>query len=171
MKYLLALYTTLVILAVLASGCTSSTSPASATPAPAQVTQSVAITPSPAVTTSTPSITGTTWTLGWFDDTKGMWSKVAEGSTVTLTIGANGRLTGSGGCNDYSAEYHLGTDPMIWIRRPEIGTKTCQAPTGVMNQESAYYTDLSWAEDYAITNNQLVMFDKTGKKILQFDPA
>jgi hypothetical protein len=39
-----------------------------------------------------------------------------------------------------------------------------------MNQQSAYYTDLMWSEKFVIENGQLRMFDRTGKKILQFDP-
>ena len=47
----------------------------------------------------------------------------------------------------------------------------CQTPSGVMSQESAYFTDLEWAETYSITNGQLLIFDKTNKTILQFDPS
>jgi hypothetical protein len=60
---------------------------------------------------------------------------------------------------------------MIWMQRPEVPTQVCQNPFGVMKQESAFDTDLSLAVDYTITNNQLQMFDQTGKKILQFDPS
>lgn len=171
MKYTLAICSVLVLLvAVLASGCSSS-APAPVTPVATQA-PAATITQAPAAaTTSVPTLTGTSWKLGWFDDTKGIWSKVAEGSTITASFGTDGKITGSSGCSDYSTDYHLGTDPKLWIRRPEVPTKTCQTPTGVMKQESAYDTDLSWSEDYAITGNQLVMFDKTGKKILQFDPA
>jgi heat shock protein HslJ len=80
-------------------------------------------------------------------------------------------VSGSSGCNQYSTVYHLGTDPKIWMQRPDVPSQVCQSPIGVMKQESAYDTDLSWAQDYSITNNQLLMFDQTGKKILQFDPS
>jgi heat shock protein HslJ len=171
MKHALAICSVLVCLAaVIVSGCTSS-APAPATPVATQSAPAAAVTPVPAAAAAMPPITGTTWKLGWFDDTKGIWSKVAEGSTITATFGTDGKVIGSSGCSDYSTDYHLGTDPKLWIRRPEVPTKICQAPTGVMKQESAYDTDLSWSEDYAITGNQLVMFDKTGKKILQFDPS
>ncbi|MDD1693942.1 MAG: META domain-containing protein, partial [Methanoregula sp.] len=143
MKFIIMLCTGLVILAVIVSGCTSSSSQAPVTPTATPSSQQPAITTPHVTGTSAPSITGTTWKLGWFDDTKGVWSKVAEGSTITATFGTDGYLTGSSGCNEYSAQYRIGTDPMIWIRRPDIGTKTCQSPLGVMSQESYYDTDLS----------------------------
>ncbi|MDD1689531.1 MAG: META domain-containing protein [Methanoregula sp.] len=171
MRYCISLCTVLVILAVLLSGCTSSSSQAPGSPAATQASQQSAMT-TPLVTSApAPSINGTIWRLGWFDDTKGIWSKVAEGSTVTATFGADGYITGFGGCNDYSAQYRIGTEPTIWIRRPDIGTKTCQSPLGVMSQESYYYTDISQSEDFKIIDGQLMMYDKTGRKILQFDPS
>jgi heat shock protein HslJ len=158
----------LLLLIVFATGCTSQPAQAPASPAataaPAQTAASVPVTP-PA------TLTSTTWKLAWFDDTKGVWSKVAEGSTITATFLNEGRVTGSGGCNGYSEEYQLGNESRIWFRRPEVPQKhLCQTPTGVMSQESAYFTDLEWAETYSITNGQLLIFDRTNRKILQFDP-
>lgn len=172
MKALHVLCAGALVLIVLISGCTSSSTQAAATTAaPSTTPAPQAAVSTEQTTASAPVITGTTWVLGWFDDTKGVWSKVAEGSTITATFGTDGNVTGSSGCNKYSAQYRLGTDPAIWIRRPEIGATSCQTPLGVMSQESYYNTDLSLAEDYKIIDDQLVMFDKTGKKILQFDPS
>lgn len=157
----------LLILAVLATGCTSQPAQIPVTPAATAVpSQTVNIPATPPAT-----LTSTTWKLGWFDDTKGVWSKVAEGSTITATFLNEGKVTGSGGCNGYSADYQLGSTPRIWFRRPDVPDRLCQTPNGVMSQESAYFTDLEWAETYSITNGQLLIFDKTNKKILQFDPS
>jgi heat shock protein HslJ len=158
----------LLLLAVLVSGCTSQ---------PAQTPASPAATAAPVLTTTTipaappATLTSNSWKLAWFDDTKGVWSKVAEGSTITATFLNEGKVTGSGGCNGYSADYQLGSTPRIWFRRPEVTDRKCQTPTGVMSQESYYFTDLEWAETYSITNGQLVIYNKANTKILQFDPA
>jgi heat shock protein HslJ len=158
----------LLLLAVLITGCTSqpAQTPASpeATAAPAQTTAVIPATP-PA------TLSSTTWKLGWFDDTNGVWSKVAEGSTITATFLNEGKVTGSGGCNGYSADFQLGNESRIWFRRPEVPDHQCQAPTGVMSQESYYFTDLQSSETYSITNGQLLFFDRTNRKILQFDPS
>jgi heat shock protein HslJ len=159
----------LLVLALLVTGCTSQ---------PAQAPASPAATAAPALTTAAiPSappatLTSNTWKLAWFDNTNGVWSKVAEGSTITATFLNEGKVTGSGGCNGYSSDFQLGTPPRIWFRRPEVPQNhLCQTPNGVMSQESAYFTDLEWAETYSITNNQLIIFNKANTKILQFDPA
>lgn len=155
----------LLMLAVMVTGCTSQPAQTPVTPA-ATVVITTAATPGAA----SPSLAGTTWVLGWFDDTKGVWSKVAEGSTITATFLNEGKVTGSGGCNGYTADFHLGDAPRIWIRRPVVPDHLCQTPNGVMSQESAYFTDLEWAETYSMANGQLLIFDREGKKILQFDP-
>jgi heat shock protein HslJ len=155
----------LLLLAIIMTGCTSQ---------PAQTPATPVTTVSMVQTTATPgavpsSLTNTVWNLAWFDDTNGMWSKVADGSNVTANFFAEGRVTGSGGCNGYSTDYQLGNESRIWIRRPVVPDYLCQSPNGVMSQESAYFTDLSWAETYSITNGQLLFFNEKNRKILQFD--
>ena len=163
----------LVIVAATVSGCTSQQAPAA--PAPQTSAPAVSQAPAtPAVTTAVgPALVGTNWQLGWFDDTKGVWSKVAEGSTITAKFTADGKVSGYSGCSDYTTEYQMLKVPAsgVWFRRPAVPEKVCQTPVGVMSQQSAYYTDLEWSQPYAITGGQLVFFDKTGKKILQFDPV
>lgn len=159
----------LVLMAVLISGCTSQPAAAPATPAPAAPAQ---VTAAPAAPTSAAaSLIGTHWQLGWFDDTNGVWSKVVEGSTITAKWSADGKLRGFSGCADYITDYQFTESPKVWIKRPAVSEKICQTPTGVMKQESHYYTDLAVAETYELKDGQLLLFDKTGKRILQFDPA
>jgi heat shock protein HslJ len=167
MKVLHIACISLVVLAVLITGCTSQPAQAPASPAattaPAQTTAVIQATPPD-------TLTSTIWNLTWFDDTKGMWSRVAEGSTITATFLNEGRVTGSGGCNGYSVEYQLGNESRIFIRRPEVPGRLCQFPTGVMSQESVYFTDLMAADTYSITNGQLLIFNKENRKVLQFEP-
>ena len=170
MKYALVFCTSLVLIAILLSGCTSQAPQSTVTPGVPAVPQQPALTTAPVTAAPAPLITGTTWNLGWFDN-NGVWSKVADGSSITATFGSDGKVSGSSGCSQYSTDYRLGTNPQIWMQRPEVPSKTCQTPFGVMKQESAYNTDLSLAQGYSITNGQLQMFDQTGKKILQFDPS
>jgi len=164
-----SLFSSLLVLVVVLSGCTGQTLP----PAHA-VSPVVAMTEQPIVS-GTPviqqTILDTTWKLGWYDDTKGIWSSVISGSTITATFGDNEKVTGSGGCNKYSTDFHLGNTPMLWIRRPVESNGQCSAPTGVMHQESAFFTDLSRSQNYSISNGQLLIFDSANRRILQFDPS
>ncbi|NMB78098.1 MAG: META domain-containing protein [Methanomicrobiales archaeon] len=166
MKQSVCLFAGLVIMAVLITGCTSQPAAApAATPAPA-VAAPVA---TEATHIPTTFLLDTTWKLGWYDDTKGMWSKVIEGSSITAKFTSDGKLTGFSGCSDYTTDYQLTDTPKIWIKRPTVPELVCQTPTGVMSQQGAYYTDLEWSQTYAMKDGQLLFYDKTGKKILQFD--
>lgn len=168
MKQLTIICIGLLLLAVLVTGCTTRPVQTPASPAATVAPVTATVLPAQAVPNT---LTSATWKLGWFDDTKGVWSKVAEGSTITATFLNEGRVTGSGGCNGYSTDYQLGNESRIWFRRPVVPDHLCQTPNGVMSQESAYFTDLEWAETYSITNGQLLIFDKANKKILQYDPS
>lgn len=157
----------LLILAVMISGCTSqpaSTVPSTqpATPAQQPVTQQ---SPAPS-----PQLIGTNWKLGWYDDTKGVWSSVISGSAINAIFASDEKISGFGGCTPYITVYHLGNPPKVSISRPTVPDTQCQTPTGVDGQASAYYTDLERVDTYSIANGQLLFFDKTGMKILQFDP-
>lgn len=166
MKPLLIACIGILVLGAFFAGCTSQPAPAPATTAATTTVQTATPTYIPP-----PSLTGKTWKLGWFDDTKGVWSKVAEGSEITATFLNEGKVTGSGGCNGYSAEYQLGNESRIFFKRPEVPNRLCQTPVGIMSQESYYFTDLQSADTYSFTNNQLLFFNKDGRKILQFDPS
>ncbi len=158
----------LLVLAVLICGCTSEPAAAPATPTPAPVVEQPT---APSIASDAETLLATSWNLGWFDDTKGVWSKVAEGSTITADFSADGKVRGFSGCSDYVTDYQLTESPHVWFVRPAVSEKVCQTPTGVMSQESAYFTDIEWSETYAIKDGQLLFFDKSGKKILQFDPV
>ena len=158
----------LLILAVLITGCTTQPLTVPATPAPTATPgwpECVIPEPPPA------TLTSTTWNLSWYDDTRGMWTKVIEGSAITATFFTEGKVTGSGGCNGYSTDYQLGNESRIWFRRPTVSDRLCQTPTGVMSQESYYFSELQNAETYSITNNQLLIFDKANRTILQFESS
>jgi heat shock protein HslJ len=158
----------LLILAIAFCGCTSQPVPAAPSePVTYAILEQTIVSATPIVPQS---ITDITWKLGWYDDTKGIWSSVISGSTITATFGNDETVKGSGGCNDYSTDFHLGNAPKIWIRRPTVQDVECSTPTGVMHQESAYFTDLSRGENYTVMNGQLLIFDSENRRILQFDP-
>ncbi len=159
----------LLILAVLITGCTNRPAPALPTTVP---TATTSVWPDCVLPVPPPdTLTSATWTLAWYDDTRGMWTRVIEGSTITATFFNEGRVTGSGGCNGYSTDYQLGNESRIWFRRPVVPDNLCQSPTGVMLQESEFFTDLERAETYAIMNGKLLVYDVANKTILQFDSS
>lgn len=170
MKFLFFACTGLLLIAVLMTGCTGKPAAVTATATPA-ATSAAVLQPECIPVIPPATLTSTTWNLVWFDDTKGVWSKVAEGSKVTATFFNEGKVTGSGGCHGYTTDFQLGNESRIWIRRPAVPESICQSPFGVMDQESAYFTDLERAENYTVTNDQLLVFNSANRRILQFDAS
>jgi heat shock protein HslJ len=167
MKSLLIFACSLIVLLIITGGCTSQP----AQPVPTLTPLPTVIVTVPPITPETPiTLTGQGWNLGWYDDTKGVWSSVIDGSAVSIWFGNTGNISGSAGCTKYySAAYQIGDPGKIIIRRPDVNITGCQAPTGVISQDSQYFTDLEWTTSYQISGDQLFLFDQKGKKILQFD--
>ncbi len=110
----------------------------------------------------------TTWQLTHY--TTGGGSAVASpipGTSITLTIDRDGTLSGSAGCNAYSAPYQLNETGLAVER--VIATKTsCTEPAGIMKQESAYLDLLRSAAGYRIVGDTLAVIDGNGRAILFF---
>ena len=110
----------------------------------------------------------TTWQLTRYSTGGG--SAVASpipGTNITLIFDDDGTLSGSAGCNAYSAPYQLNETGLAVER--VIATKTsCTEPDGVMEQESAYLALLRSAAGYRIVGDTLAVIDGNGRAILFF---
>lgn len=105
------------------------------------------------VGTSQINITGTTWTL----------TDNLKGAKPTLVIESS-KVTGNGGCNNYSAELLL--DPTVGnFSTKNIGAtkKAC----GNMSEESNFFSTLSAATKYVVTGNTLELY-KENLLLLKF---
>jgi heat shock protein HslJ len=88
----------------------------------------------------------------------------AQGREVTAEF-ADGEISGSGGCNDYTAAYE--TDgSSIEIGPAAVTQMACSEP--VMEQEQAFLAGLEKAVEYSITGNELGMTDSEGSGVLKF---
>jgi heat shock protein HslJ len=98
------------------------------------------------VKVSVADLDGTRWTLLALDGQPAL-----AGAEVTLSI-QDGQVSGSGGCNSYSASFSLGEDnPFVMTIGPLAATdKSCPEPAG--SQESAYLAALDdvarWGYDF-----------------------
>lgn len=79
---------------------------------------------------------------------------VVAGSQVTLQFGTDGRLTGSAGCNRYSAPY--GTKVEGIALGPAIATRRACIPE-IDRQEAAFLTVLRGVVPYQVTPGALVI--------------
>ena len=112
------------------------------------------------------SLTSTNWTLQSYGNSTGDLVPVIPGTMVTAVFDRNGTVTGSGGCNRYRASYSV-RDFAISISPPS-STKIVCNNTGVMKQESDYFTDLPSVIQFRINKTELVTYDKSGNPVLIF---
>lgn len=112
-----------------------------------------------------PQLNGTGWTLtGYLSE--GRTIQTLNGTTVTMLFAEDGRISGSDGCNHYSAGYEM-NGTTITIGQP-ISTLMYCAGAGVMEQAGAYYGLLARAASVSSVNDRLTFADAQGVTILSF---
>lgn len=80
---------------------------------------------------------------------------VIDGSTIALTINADGTLGGSSGCNTYSGSYTVNNDALSVSGL--ASTKMACAEAALMDQEQAYLTALEGAERFVFEGDRLII--------------
>jgi putative lipoprotein len=91
---------------------------------------------------------------------------VIDGAQSTMVFGNDGRVSGRGGCNQYSGTVEL-EGPSIIVSQL-ISTKMACAPAQ-MDQETRFMSALQAARTYKMTeDDKLVFSDATGKPRLRF---
>lgn len=94
-------------------------------------------------------------------------SPLVEGSTVTAAFGADGSLSGSGGCNRYRTTF---TASGATIEISEAVASTMMAcDQAVMEQESAYFAALGAARSFSGSAEDLTLADEAGAPLVIFD--
>jgi heat shock protein HslJ len=107
-----------------------------------------------------------TWTLQSYVDTSGVLSPAITGTPITARFSTDGKVRGSGGCNQYSANYTT-RDLAISISPPVMTEMYCEKSI-VMQQETDYINDLSKAVEIRVSESNLNLYDMTGKPVLMF---
>jgi len=108
---------------------------------------------------------GTAWGLLSYEQS-GSMTDALEGTTVTLVFGDNATLSGSAGCNLYSASYTI-NGPAIAVGLVVSTLMYCDEP-GVMEQESAYLGLLGAVKSFSIEGEKLTLMDENGTGVLVF---
>ena len=113
--------------------------------------------------TSATSLTGVTWTV-----TSLSGVDVDPSVTMTANFGSDDKLTGNGGCNEYSAGYTVsGKD--LTIDSPMSSMMSCNEM--VDQQESEYLYLLENSSTYEIKGSKLTIKDSTGQPIIEYTSA
>jgi heat shock protein HslJ len=110
-------------------------------------------------------LVGTTWRLAGFSDNATARSAL-EGSNATVVFGADGRLTGTTGCNDLSGPYTT-NDARIAIGPLAVTERACADPA-LMLQERELLEALEIAATYDIEGDRLTMIDPSATQMVEF---
>jgi heat shock protein HslJ len=100
-----------------------------------------------------------TWQAIGINNGKQAVVSVLNGTTVTAIFGADGSLSGNGGCNSYNSTYKVDGDK---ITIGAVAATRMACAQDVMDQEQAYFTALANATTYSLSKNTLELRDATG---------
>jgi heat shock protein HslJ len=114
---------------------------------------------------------GSLWNVLMYNNGQEAVVSVIIGTEITAHFGEDGQLTGSAGCNNYSAAYEIDGD-QITIG-PAITTRmACGEPEDIMQQEMAYLAALEMASSYQFEDQQrLILLDSEGRRVVDYKPA
>jgi heat shock protein HslJ len=112
-------------------------------------------------------LTGTTWWLNGYHDGQSGFVSVLSSTEITALFGDDGQVSGSAGCNDYSASYTV-KDGVITFGPAATTRKACAEPEGIMTQESAYLAALESVVAFQIEGDELTLTNTEGVRVATF---
>jgi heat shock protein HslJ len=89
------------------------------------------------------------------------------GTEITASFDEAGTLSGSAGCNSYTATYTTDVGE-IEITAPASTMKACVEPEGVMEQEAAYLLALPTAVRYRVAGRSLELLTAEGTLVASY---
>jgi heat shock protein HslJ len=107
------------------------------------------------------ALVGPHWEVTGINNGQQAVSSVIVGSTVTATFGADGSVSGSAGCNSYSAPYTLSGD-RLKVGPAVVTRKLCDTPDGVMQQEAAFLKALENSTAVEAASHAITLSDAGG---------
>jgi heat shock protein HslJ len=113
------------------------------------------------------TLEGSNWYLDAFNDGQGAFIKLIEGSQITTSFNSEGKMKGSGGCNDYHATYQVDGNKITI--GPIISTKmTCSDPDGVTEQEDKYFQAMDLVETFRNFSIALNFYNAEGQILARY---
>lgn len=119
--------------------------------------------------TAATAVTANPWQLQSYAGPDGTTVPAVNSTTVTASFTLNNGLTGSGGCNQYSARY-LVKETSIVISGVASTKMNCPGD-GVMEQESRYFSLLEQAAALRVHDRALTLYGTDGKPLLVLTAA
>jgi heat shock protein HslJ len=111
-------------------------------------------------------LAGTEWAASGINNDKGGVASLVAGSTVTLALGADGRASGSAGCNRYTASYESAHDTLRF--GAPAATRMMCATAGLMEQEQAFLNALARVATFHMEGDRLELRGADGALAASF---
>jgi len=115
-------------------------------------------------------LTGSSWVASGINNGKGGVVSDANISKVTAKFNADGGVSGSGGCNTYTASFTTTGSNGLKIG-PAISTMMACEPTSIMTTEQQYFAALEKVATYQRDGNRLTLRDASGATQVTYIPA
>jgi heat shock protein HslJ len=119
---------------------------------------------------ASPALVGTRWVALDINNGRGGVASALAGVEVNAIFGADGRVTGSGGCNRFFGPY-VADDEAISIGPLASTRMACAEPEGVMEQEAACLAALERVATWSIREIRLELRDADGALQVAFAPG
>ena len=107
------------------------------------------------------TLAGSAWEVTAYNNGREAVVSLIEGSRLSAEFGADGRLSGSAGCNAYRASYEAAAGELR-IGPAAATFKACAQPAGVMEQEQAYLRALATVARYRLDGTRLELRSADG---------
>ena len=117
------------------------------------------------------ALPGTRWVATMINNGRGGVASLVGGTVVTAEFGADGRVTGSGGCNSFTGAYVLDGVAALAIGPVVTTLKACLEPDGVGGQEAAYFAALARAATWSFREERLQLRSVDGALQVEFRAA
>jgi heat shock protein HslJ len=121
------------------------------------------------VATEPAALENTEWQATGINNGKGGVVSTATTSFSTAMF-TEGQLSGTGGCNRFTATYETGGD-QITIGPAAATRMFCNEPEGIMDQEQQYFEALGRARTFSLTPEKLELRDGGGALQVSFRAA
>ncbi len=90
------------------------------------------------------------------------------GTTLTADFDEPGRVSGSAGCNRYTAAYSA-SDTELRFSAAASTRMFCADPPGVLEQEAAFLAALAEAVSFRLVDGSLQLLDASGSVLVALD--
>lgn len=115
-------------------------------------------------------LTGTLWQATSYNNGRGAVTSLVIGTEITATFAEDGTLSGSAGCNNYTATYTV-DGQQITITPVATTMMMCVEPEGIMEQEAEFIAALGTAATFSIEGDQLELRTADGALVASFVAA